>query len=331
MFKMIGGDGREYGPITADQLREWIAEQRANGQTRVQPEGSTEWRPLAAFPEFADALAAAWPATPSGAPPALGPVAAAGASLPPTAEAAAEPAVALKVSDCLSRAGGVVAGHTALVLGASALVWVLTTLPVYAGCIGPVIALVVSGPLYAGLLRLMLGLLRGEPARLAEVVSGFGPLFVPLMLVWVFSQVLSQIGLAFCVLPGAFLKLIWAFALPLVFDRELGFWPALETSRKTVLKHFPAVAAVLTVAFLPLIVFHVYALVRSFAFMLDRFGPLGSVKLENLQDFLREFAPFAARLGFQEQIVTLLTLPFACAALMCVYEDLFGKRRPRSD
>ncbi|MCZ7636450.1 MAG: DUF4339 domain-containing protein [Verrucomicrobia bacterium] len=41
MFKMIGGDGREYGPVTADQLREWILDHRANGQTMVLAEGGS--------------------------------------------------------------------------------------------------------------------------------------------------------------------------------------------------------------------------------------------------------------------------------------------------
>jgi hypothetical protein len=52
MYKIIGADGKEYGPITAEQLRQWIAEGRANAQTRVLLEGTTEWKPLSAFPEF---------------------------------------------------------------------------------------------------------------------------------------------------------------------------------------------------------------------------------------------------------------------------------------
>ena len=52
MYRMVGADGRQYGPVTAPQLREWVAQGRANAQTLVQPEGSTEWRPLANFPEL---------------------------------------------------------------------------------------------------------------------------------------------------------------------------------------------------------------------------------------------------------------------------------------
>ena len=66
MFKIIGGDGRQYGPIPADQLIQWIGEGRANGQTLVQPDGALDWKPLAGFPEFAARLGA------SGVPPVIG-------------------------------------------------------------------------------------------------------------------------------------------------------------------------------------------------------------------------------------------------------------------
>jgi hypothetical protein len=50
---MIGADGREYGPFTGDQLRQWIAEGRANAKTQVLPEGAPEWKTVGELPEFA--------------------------------------------------------------------------------------------------------------------------------------------------------------------------------------------------------------------------------------------------------------------------------------
>jgi hypothetical protein len=60
MYKIVGGDQREYGPVTSDQIREWIASGRANGQTLASFEGSP-WKPLSTYPEFADALRTASP------------------------------------------------------------------------------------------------------------------------------------------------------------------------------------------------------------------------------------------------------------------------------
>ena len=58
MYKIIGADGKEYGPITVEQLRQWISEGRVNPQTRVKSEGATGWQPLGSLPEFAQAHAA---------------------------------------------------------------------------------------------------------------------------------------------------------------------------------------------------------------------------------------------------------------------------------
>src|SRR5205085_8213152 len=58
MYKIIGGDQKEYGPVSADELRRWIAEGRINSQTSARAEGTAEWKPFSAFPEFAEALRA---------------------------------------------------------------------------------------------------------------------------------------------------------------------------------------------------------------------------------------------------------------------------------
>src|SRR2546430_2465370 len=68
MYRIIGADGNQYGPISAEQLRQWIAEGRANAQTKILAEGTTEWKPLSEFPEFFGTAAAppgALPPTPS--------------------------------------------------------------------------------------------------------------------------------------------------------------------------------------------------------------------------------------------------------------------------
>jgi len=56
MFKILGADGKEYGPVTAEVLRQWITDRRAAAQTRVQVAGSSEWKALSEFPDFAEAF-----------------------------------------------------------------------------------------------------------------------------------------------------------------------------------------------------------------------------------------------------------------------------------
>ncbi|HVM62300.1 MAG TPA: NINE protein [Verrucomicrobiae bacterium] len=69
MYKIIGADGREYVPTSVEQLRHWIADGRANAQTKAQAEGSTEWKTLADFPEFHAALGISVGAPPPISPP----------------------------------------------------------------------------------------------------------------------------------------------------------------------------------------------------------------------------------------------------------------------
>lgn len=52
MFTIIGGDGREYGPVNADQIRRWMAAGRANLDTQAKAAGSEEWHRLGDFAEF---------------------------------------------------------------------------------------------------------------------------------------------------------------------------------------------------------------------------------------------------------------------------------------
>jgi hypothetical protein len=64
MYKIIGANQAEYGPVSAEQLRQWITEGRADANTRTQAEGTTEWKPLRDFPEFAGLFAAPPPPPP---------------------------------------------------------------------------------------------------------------------------------------------------------------------------------------------------------------------------------------------------------------------------
>jgi hypothetical protein len=53
IYKIIGQDGKEYGPVTAEQLRSWIAEGRLERQTPVFVAGAKDWNFIGLLPEFA--------------------------------------------------------------------------------------------------------------------------------------------------------------------------------------------------------------------------------------------------------------------------------------
>src|SRR5262249_18722745 len=55
------------------------------------------------------------------------------------------------------------------------------------------------------------------------------------------------IGFIVVLIPAIYLSVSWIFALVLIIDRQMDFWPAMELSRKTVGKHWWSVFALLIV------------------------------------------------------------------------------------
>jgi hypothetical protein len=257
-YFIIGGDGKQYGPITTDDLHRWIAEGRLNAESRAKEETDTEWRALAAFPEFAVALGAQGPTTVA----------------PPLANAAdlVESDYDLDIGDCISRGWTLVKNNFWPVVGVNTLVMIVLIVinqffglftrsamnsmivmhQISAGAIAVVFLVsVISAPIYsvlsAGLFKYYLNLIRGENAGVGEAFSGFGPSIGQLLLLGLVQFFLVMIGYLLCLIPGIYLAIAWYFAVPLVIDKRLGFWEALELSRKMVSKHWFLVFAFLLV------------------------------------------------------------------------------------
>ena len=65
MYKILGQDGKEYGPVNADVLRQWHLQGRLNAQTRACAQGSADWKPLSEFAELSHLLSAPPPPSPA--------------------------------------------------------------------------------------------------------------------------------------------------------------------------------------------------------------------------------------------------------------------------
>ena len=61
MYYIQGADQKEYGPVSADQLRQWISENRLNRFSPARADGESLWKTLGDFPEFAEVLVVAAP------------------------------------------------------------------------------------------------------------------------------------------------------------------------------------------------------------------------------------------------------------------------------
>jgi len=319
MYKIIGADKKEYGPVSGDQLREWIQQGRAGAATLVQAEGQADWRPVGDYPEFAEALAAKSPAPPP-------PFAAAGAT--GVAPEILERDYDLDIAGCIGQGWnlvqknlGLLIGAVLIYLGIEFVIGVLGMIPLI-GALFSLLNLFVMAPLMGGLFYVTLQAIRGQPTTAGDVFEGFRRAFIQLVLGYVVSAILTAlcvipavivalvtlwpaithhqpptpaavfitagVGLV-CLLPTIFLSVNLMFTLPLIVDKRLEFWPAMQTSWKMVRKHWWQI-----------------------------FGLAVLVGLVNLAGFL------LCCVG------VLFSMPIGIAAMMYAYETIFSAARPQT-
>jgi uncharacterized membrane protein len=242
MYRIIGADGNEYGPVSAEQVRAWITEGRANHTTRIRMEASAEWKTLGELPEFASAFA------PPSAPPPLGgsiPPAAAPVNPDLLAQEILSGGVAFSISDCFSRGWNLVMQDFWPIIGVNALMFLILT-----AANGMYVGIFLNGVVIGGLYCYFLRRIRNQPATLNDAFTGFALAFVPLMLASLVSSLLTVVGFLCCIIPGIYLTVAWAFTFPLVMDKRLEFWPAMELSRKVVNRVWWGVFGFLILTFL---------------------------------------------------------------------------------
>ncbi|MDB6064447.1 MAG: hypothetical protein JWR26_655 [Pedosphaera sp.] len=278
MYKIIGADLKEYGPVSADELREWIAQGRANGQTAVKLEGTTDWKPLSSFPEFTANLAS----SPSAAIPPTLPSPADYSSLPSDI---AERDYDLDIGGCISRSWSLLTNNfgriflgTAIFLLVQFGIGLLGAIP-FIGALFSLASLFIMGPLMGGLYYFFLKNIRGQPSEFGDLFAGFRERFVPLMLAYLvtilltlvsalpgliviaiptFAMVHAQqfdaanfavalLGFFLTIVPLTYLGTSLIFSIPLIIDKHLDFWPAMQLSRKVVGKHFWTILVLLIV------------------------------------------------------------------------------------
>ncbi len=92
-------------------------------------------------------------------------------------------------------------------------------------------------PLWAGLL--MMGIRRSVDYEISvgDLFAQFSRI-VPLFFTVVLMYFFLLIGYALLFLPGIYLTIAYLLAVPLVVDKNMNPWQALETSRKVVTKHW---------------------------------------------------------------------------------------------
>jgi hypothetical protein len=342
MYKIIGVDQKEYGPVTAEEIRQWISEGRLNAQTKACLEGTQDWKPLGMFPEFSFTTS-----------PLVG-------SLPSMDEIFSRD-YSVDILSCISRAwasfknnignlviatllSGVIAAATMVAVWLILLAVGVKRLPygqrpyLYIP-VSLVASALVTWPVLAGFYSICLHAAREDRAGtdisnlflgfkktfselfILRLVTGFivavcmlpssimyaskmAPFMEQLehmqgtpppgnpmeMILKMFSEMSSAFVatlpvFALCMIVATYLSVNWIFTLPLVVDKEMGFWAAMTTSWKIAHKHW----------------FHI-------------FGLAVLIGLMNIAGALPCY------------VGMLVTFPLGVTALMFAYEDIFRRK-----
>jgi len=99
--------------------------------------------------------------------------------------------------------------------------------------IGWLIGFALVSPMNAGFFVVGAKLLQNKTPEFADFFSGFR-FFLQLALLGMVSSVLISIGLILLIVPGIYLIVSYLFTVMFVVDRGFDFWPAMETSRRSV-------------------------------------------------------------------------------------------------
>jgi GYF domain 2 len=262
MYYILGSDQKEYGPIGSDVLKSWYQEHRIDSKTMVRREGEADWKLLSSLSEFSYLFQQ------HSRPPDL-------VSVEPkelearvfSTDRSVDAMGYIRKSYELYKANfGPLFIATLVVL---AIIGASGSIPG---------GFLITGIVHAGLYWFFLKWIRGSKAELGDVFAGFqrqpGQLIlaslvmgiVPVILIFVVGlpfwipfiagvigsastgtdpgNLMAHLGWLGCFgigigcLAAFALYVMWMFAYPLIIDKGLKFWPAMELSRKVVMKSF---------------------------------------------------------------------------------------------
>jgi hypothetical protein len=349
MYKIIGVDRKEYGPVTGEQIRQWISEGRVNAQTQACLEGTQEWKPLGMFPEFGFITS-----------PLVGNLPSPQAGTVSIDEILARD-YTLDILGCISRGWVSFKSNFGNLVIATLLLGVITIATSMAvqlilfvvgvnrmpfaerqylfTPVSLVASALVIWPALGGFYSICLHVVRGQrdDTDISNLFYGFKSAFSDLFIAKLVTglilsacmlpysiinaskmapfmeqfenmqqtstppipsdmilRLFSQMGSVFiatlpafvlCMIVTTYFSVNWIFIIPLIVDREMGFWAAMKTSWKIVHKHW----------------FHVFGL----AVLIGLLNLAGSLPC---------------------CIGLLVTFPLSVTALMFAYEDIFGRK-----
>jgi hypothetical protein len=205
-YIIIGGDGKEYGPITEADVRQWIAEGRLNARSLAKSVSDAEFRPLDKFPELGNLWIGGSPANIS--------------QLPSSYEISGD--YEIDLGGCISQGWeltkknfGILFATILVFIGIrialSSMISFAVVAPLTKMFPSPVISVAlgflmvalnapIMGPLLGGVFLVFLKTIRGESAAVGQVFAGFQKNLAQLFL----GSLVVNLILVLCMSPASY-------------------------------------------------------------------------------------------------------------------------------
>ena len=210
-YRVVGPDGKEYGPVDLPGLQQWIREGRVLKDTRVRKnDGAVMSADL--LPELTEIFRPPPPA------PSVPPIA---TTVPMIAE--------FRSWGFIGQAWELVKPHwlvlSAMHLVSFLIVTVLGMIPI----LGTFVGIAVQAVLTVGIIRATLGVLAGRTPDLEMMFSGFDRAGAAILAAFVMT-VLIGAGLLLLIVPGIIVALMVMMTNYIIAETQQDFWTAIKSS-----------------------------------------------------------------------------------------------------
>jgi uncharacterized membrane protein len=99
-------------------------------------------------------------------------------------------------------------------------------------------------PIMTGIIMMAVKYAREEPVEVKSIFDYYH-IVGHLALASILIYIMTLIGFLLLIIPGIYLSVAYVFTLPIIADKGLGVWEAMELSRKTVTKQWFKIAGVM--------------------------------------------------------------------------------------
>jgi hypothetical protein len=103
--------------------------------------------------------------------------------------------------------------------------------------VGMILHMALMAPIVGGFYVYIFKVIKRQEREFPDFLKGFN-YFLPLLLANLLIGFFTVAGLFLLVVPGIYLGVCYLFTLPLIVDRDIDFWSAMELSRKIVKKNW---------------------------------------------------------------------------------------------